>query len=109
MGISLHLLAKSAAINIFPNKGAHSRPPVIFLHKVFRIITARVASGGVIMVKAQDSRTKVRGDICAVLVEQYTVFYLPIGKSRAHRGGCKTGQGLMSGKNDRIIGGVSML
>ena len=109
MGISLHLLAKSAAINIFPNKGAHSRPPVIFLHKVFRIITARVASGGVIMVKAQDPRTKVRRNIGTVLVEQYTIFYLPIGKGRAHRGGCKAAQGLVSSKDDRVNGGIGVL
>ena len=81
MGVGFHLLAKSAAFDIFSDVSAHSRPPEVSLNKFFCLVTSGVSGGGVIMVKGKDAVSSVRGNIGSSFEKEDLAIYTPVRKS----------------------------
>ena len=80
MGVGFHLLAKSAAFDIFSDVSAHSRPPEVSLNKFFCLITARVSGSGMIMMKSEDTVSSVRGNIGSSFEKEDVAIYTPVRK-----------------------------
>jgi len=101
---NFHLLAYSAAINVLPDIGAHTWPPIGFLHVPFGGRASRVSGSGMIMVELEDTFTEIRRDISAISIEQNTVSESPIGEGGLHRRGANTIQSLKGCLDRQIVG-----
>jgi hypothetical protein len=108
VSVALHLLAESTAIDILPDKSAHTRPPKIPFNKPLSLMTTRVAGGRVVMVQKKNTTAKMRRNIGTVFVIKGAVFNFPVRKCGAHRGGAVTMQSLRGSDDNRVGGRVIM-
>src|SRR6267154_1653994 len=102
VSVRLHLLTEGATLNIFPDVSTHTGPPVVAFDQFFSFKAARMASGGVIMVKDKDAATVIRGNISAVFEEEDADIQTPSRESRFHGGSREAIKGMLRGEEDRI-------
>src|SRR6267154_311183 len=102
VSVRFHLLTEGATLNIFPDVSTHAGPPIVAFDQFFSFKAARVAGGGVIMVKDKDATAVIRGDIGAAFEEEDAVIQTPIREGGFHGGSGEAVKGVLRGEEDRV-------
>src|ERR1700709_709233 len=84
VSLRLHLLASRTAINIVPDKGTHTGPPIVTFDINQSGKTSGMPSSQMIMGEIKDSLSEVRGNVGTFLIVQCVIDNLPIGECGAH-------------------------
>jgi hypothetical protein len=99
-------LTKGAALNVFSNIGAKTRPPKVTFNKFLSFKTTGMAHCGVVMETSEQVMASGRGDIGMILVIQDPVNNIPVRQCGFHRGKTKAIQSIRCSGEDGVHGGV---